>query len=183
MINVIYNDSITLHIKGETLLKEQQSTEYLKHEVDLLTKKVEYQEQYIDQLQHMLLEARRHRFGVKSEKFDNQFQDRFDFGENNAECQKAPEEPPETLVPEHKRKKKSKSNKVLPRRIVIVPVDEKDKQCACGKEKSVICYAITEKPDYQPATFEIVEERREVLACPHECEKSMVTANNRLSAA
>ena len=177
MITVTYNDSITLHLKDETLLEIQKSTEDLKHKVDLLTKTVEYQEQYIDQLQHMLLEARRHRFGVKSERFDNQFQDKFDFGESNSEFQKTPNEPPETLVPAHKRKKKSKSNKVLPRRIIIVPVAEKDKQCGCGKEKNLIRYEITEKLDYRPATFEIVEEQREVLVCPQECEKSIVTAN------
>ena len=69
-----------------------------------------------------------------------------------------------------------KSNKVLPRRIVIIPVDEKDKQCGCGKEKTLIRYEIKEKLDYKPATFEIVEEKREVLGCPVKCEKSVVTA-------
>lgn len=58
----------------------------------------------------MLLEERRHRLGVKSEKFDNQYQNKFDFGENNTDCQKTPELLPEILVPAHKRKKKSKSN-------------------------------------------------------------------------
>jgi hypothetical protein len=130
MINVDCNDSISLQIKDETPLNTQQLTQDLKNEVDLLLKKVEYQEQYIDQLQHMLLEARRHRFGVKSEKFDDQFQGKLDFGDNNADCQIAPNELPETQVPAHKRKKKLKSSKVLPRRIVIIPVDEKDKQCA-----------------------------------------------------
>ena len=40
-------------------MNAQQLTQDLKNEVDLLLKKVEYQEQTIDQLQHMLLEARR----------------------------------------------------------------------------------------------------------------------------
>ena len=40
MITVAYNDSIALQIKDETLLETQHSTEDLKHEVDLLTKKV-----------------------------------------------------------------------------------------------------------------------------------------------
>ena len=69
-----------------------------------------------------------------------------------------------------------KSSKVLPRRIVIIPVDEKDKQCGCGKEKTFIRYEIKEKLDYKPATFEIVEEKREVLGCPVKCEKSVVMA-------
>ena len=86
MINLACNDSIALQIKDETPLNTQQLTQDLKNEVDLLLKKVEYQEQYIDQLQHMLLEARRHRFGVKSEKFDDQFQGKLDFGDNNVDC-------------------------------------------------------------------------------------------------
>ena len=59
MITVAYNDSIALQIKDKTPLNTQQLTQDLKNEVDLLLKKVEYQEQTIDQLQHMLLEARR----------------------------------------------------------------------------------------------------------------------------
>ena len=42
------------------------------------------------------------------------------------------------------------------------------------KEKTVIRYEIKEKLDYKPATFEMVEERREVLGCPVKCEKSEV---------
>ena len=60
--------------------------------------------------------------------------------------------------------------------VTIIPVDEKDKQCGCGKEKTLIRYEIKEKLDYKPATFEIVEEKREVLGCPVKCEKSVVMA-------
>ena len=42
------------------------------------------------------------------------------------------------------------------------------------KEKTLIRYEIKEKLDYKPATFEIVEEKREVLGCPVKCEKSVV---------
>ena len=52
----------------------------------------------------MLLEVRRHRFGVKSEKFNDLFQGKLDFGDNNADCQITPNELPETQVPAHKRK-------------------------------------------------------------------------------
>ena len=44
---------------------------------------------------------------VKTEKFDGQFQDKLDFGDNNADCQIAPNELPETQVPAHKRKRNS----------------------------------------------------------------------------
>ena len=46
----------------------------------------------------MLLEARRHRLGVKSEKFDDQLQGKLDFGGNNTDCQIDPNELPETQV-------------------------------------------------------------------------------------
>ena len=56
----------------------------------------------------MLLEARRHRLGVKSEKFNNQFQGKLDFADNNTDCQIDPNELPETQVPARIRKKKLK---------------------------------------------------------------------------
>jgi transposase len=92
--------------------------------------------------------------------------------ENGTTIQPPIEALDETTAPAHKRKKRSKSNKELPRRIVIVPVEEKDKQCACGQEKSVILYEVTEKLDYCPAILEIVEQRREVVACKNDREKS-----------
>ena len=63
MITVAYNDCIALQMKDESPLNAQQLIQDLKHEVDLLHRQVEYQAQTIDQLQHMLLEARCHRFG------------------------------------------------------------------------------------------------------------------------
>ena len=139
-----------------------------------LASKVEYQQQYIEQLQHMIAEFRRNRFGVKSEKFDNPFQKNLEFDDHNKPLENATEE--EITVPAHKRKMKSKSNKELPKRIVIIPVEDSDKQCACGGKKTVIRYEITERLHYQPATFEIVEERREVVACQNDCEQSITTA-------
>ena len=58
-----------------------------------------------------------------------------------------------------------------------MPVGEKDKQCACGNEKSLIRYEVTEKLDYRPAAFEIVEQRREVVACKNDYEQSIITAS------
>ena len=58
-----------------------------------------------------------------------------------------------------------------------MPVGEKDKQCACGNKKTLIRYEVTEKLDYQSATFGIVEQRREVVACKNDCEQSIITAS------
>ena len=82
----------------------------------------------------------------------------------------------EAEIPSHKRKKKSRSNKELPKRIEIIPVDEADRQCACGETRKFIRYEVSEKIDYHPATFEFVEERREVVACKKSCDNSIIMA-------
>ena len=40
----------------------------------------------------------------------------------------------------------------------------------------MIRYEILEKIDYHPATFEFVEERREVVACKKACDNSIIMA-------
>ena len=99
----------------------------------------------------MIAEFRRNRFCVKSEKFDNPFQKHLEFENHNRPLENATEE--EITVPAHKRKMNSKSNKELPKRIVIIPVEDSDKQCAYGEKKTVIRYEITESLHYQRATF------------------------------
>ena len=82
----------------------------------------------------------------------------------------------EVQVGAHTRKKKKKSEKDLPRRIEIIPVSEKDKQCACGCQKKVIRYERKEILNYQPAVFEIIEQRREMVACEKGCDGEIMTA-------
>jgi len=64
----------------------------------------------------------------------------------------------------------------LPRREVIISA--KDKQCQCDKEKKVIRYETTEILDYQPAVFEVIVQKREVVVCLAACQDSMETASN-----
>ena len=168
---------IHAHSKGvNAVRKSDLSYEDLETKIELQDSKLEYQDQYIEQLQHMIADLRRHRFGAKSERFEHPAQGKLEL-DNGSTIQPLEEAFDETTIPAHKRKKRSKSNKELPRRIVIVPVEEKDKQCACGNEKSLIRYEVTEKLDYRPATFEIVEQRREVVACKNDCEHSIITAS------
>lgn len=82
----------------------------------------------------------------------------------------------ETQIAAHTRKKKKKTEKELPRRVEIIPVSDEDKQCACGACKTVIRYETKELLHYQPCVIEIVEQRREVVACLNGCENQMVTA-------
>jgi transposase len=57
----------------------------------------------------------------------------------------------------------------LPTREVIIPVPAEDRVCACGCEKKVIRYEQKEKLNFIPAIFEMVIEKREVVACPKNC--------------
>ena len=63
---------------------------------------------------------------------------------------------------------------LAPRRIVIIPVE--NKTCHCGCQKTVIRYEASEQYHYQQAIHEIIEERREVVACPKGCDQSIETA-------
>ena len=56
-------------------------------------------------------------------------------------------------------------------------MSDKDKLCACGEVKEVIRYEITSRIDFQPATFSVEEERREVVACKNKCNNSIFTAD------
>ncbi|MEE9573837.1 MAG: transposase, partial [Candidatus Neomarinimicrobiota bacterium] len=69
----------------------------------------------------------------------------------------------------YKRRKK-RSHKFppnLPRREVIIKAE--DRICSCGKEKKLIRYEITELLNYLPEVFEVIEQKREVLACSCGC--------------
>jgi len=146
-----------------------------KSDYETLTQRVEYQEQYINQLLHIISEFKRHRFGKKSESFYNPLQEQFPGLELPA-ADKIPEVP-EITIDAHQRKKHKKNHEELPRHIVIIPVEEKDRICLCGCQKTFMRYEITEKLHYQPAIFEIIEEKREILACPKHCEKSISIAS------
>lgn len=63
----------------------------------------------------------------------------------------------------------------LPRRRVEVDVPDADKQCACGLTKTRIGESVSEKLEYQPASFVVVETARAKYACPH-CHDGVVEA-------
>ena len=135
-----------------------------------------YMKQDVDQLRYQIAELKRNRFGSRSEKFNNPMQNVLDFNETNDPIDVAGMPELEAEIPSHKRKKKSRSTKELPKRIEIIPVDEADRQCACGETRQLIRYEVSEKIDYHPATFEFVEERREVVACKKSCDNSIIMA-------
>lgn len=79
-------------------------------------------------------------------------------------------------IASHPRKKRGRHQHRLPKRVVIVPVDTKDRTCACGSCKTLVRYEVTEIVHYEAPRYELIEEKREVLACPKRCEQSLVTA-------
>jgi transposase len=133
-----------------------------------------------DQLQHQLKELLRNRFGKKSERFIDPEHPQLNLLEDNTHLFAEAEAAGDTIedevqVASHTRKKK-KSEKELPRRIEIIPATEEQRRCSCGCQKKVIRYEKKELLNYQPAVFEIIEQRREVVACEKGCDSAIMTA-------
>ena len=63
----------------------------------------------------------------------------------------------------------------LPRQRVEIDLPETDKQCTCGHAKTRIGDSVTEKLEYHPASFVIIETVRAKYACPH-CHDGVVEA-------
>lgn len=162
----------------ELLTQENQT---LKSELALSQARCEQYAQAYDSLKNQLIEMRRHRFGKRSERYlDPENPQLSLFAEENrtfAQADASGEQTEETIpIAAHSRKKKTKAEKELPRRIEIVPIPDADKQCACGACKTVIRYETKELLHYQPCVIEIIEQRREVAACPKGCDNQIVTA-------
>jgi transposase len=140
-----------------------------------LKQQVEQYRQAYDILQSQVKELMRQRFGQRSARFidpNDPQQGLFNDLENPADNATALDSDT-TDVPAHKRrKKKEKNTDHLPRTVVTIPVEAADKICACGCEKTVIRYEGKELHDYQPAVFQIIDQRREVVACPKGCDAS-----------
>ncbi len=84
----------------------------------------------------------------------------------------------DTPVREHVRRRPTGRRPLpthLPRRRVEIDVAEVDKQCACGHAKMRIGDAVSEKLEYEPASFVVIETVRAKYACPH-CHEGVVEA-------
>lgn len=132
-----------------------------------------------DFLQTQVNAMRRMIFGSKSERYldpankqpslldDNSFAD--------ADIQGSLIPEAEVTVAAHVRKKKTKNYKDLPRRTELVRVPEAEMRCSCGACRKVIKTEVKEVINYIPAVVEIIEQHREVAACPV-CQEGVVTA-------
>lgn len=164
------------HVEASEFLNQ---ISMLKVENENLQKRCEQYAQAYDALLHQLRDALRQRFGKKSERFmdpESGQLDMFSSLERFVQAEAAGDTEESISIAAHRRKTKTKSQKELPRRVEIIPLSEADKQCACGAHKRVIRYEMKELLNYQPAVFEIIEQRREVAACAKGCDGQIVTA-------
>ena len=92
------------HSKGvNAVRKSDLSYEDLETKIELLDSKLEYQDQYIEQLKHIIADLRRHRFGTKSERFEHPAQGKLEL-DNNPLTQETPEAFDETTTTQAKMK-------------------------------------------------------------------------------
>lgn len=166
----------------QALINAQAETiQTLKASLDATIKRCDQYALAYDQLQSQLKELLRNRFGKKSERYIdpehpqvNWLNDPETFSMTELSGNAITES--EIQAPTHARAKKEKSKKELPRRIDIITLSEEEMKCPCGACKSVIRYETKESIHYQAAVFEILEQRREVAACPNGCDNQVVTA-------
>lgn len=166
----------------------QEENEKLRVELDLYKNKLGQANSAYSQLLHSFKEFQRNRFGSKSERFvdsDNPQADLFaaladnDFttDEDDTKSNENDENKDDNVIDiaAHKRRKKKnfKFPDHLPRREVIIKAE--DQICTCGKEKKLIRYETTELLNCIPEVFEVIEQKREVLACSCGC-NSITTA-------
>jgi len=146
-------------------------------EIILLAKKLEQSHQAYERLRHQLQDLLRYRFGKRSERYINPENPQIDFFANALQEIPIPADDKAALkVQPQRRKKKVRDTSQYPREIVVIPVSDEDKVCSCGCQKTVIRHEIKELFDYQPAVFRIIEQQREVVACPKGCPASLQTA-------
>lgn len=161
----VYAEYITELQATNRLLQEEVSA--YKVRCEMLEKRCEEYAQAYEQLKHQIRDLLRHRFGKKGERF---------LEEPLSETPETPEAPCEDEKDEAPAlKKKKRPLAPLTTRTVIIPVPEADRICNCGCQKTVVSYESKQIINYEPAVFEIIEQKREVMACPA-CKESVVTA-------
>lgn len=151
------------------------------NKIHLLEARCEQYAQAYDSLLAQIKELQRYRFGKRSERYLDPEHPQLNLFNNNqnkfATADAAGESvDDEVQVAAYARKKKQKSKKDIPVRVEIIAVSDEQKQCPCGKCKKVIRYEIKQMIHRQQAVYEIIEQRREVVACVDGCEGEIVTA-------
>lgn len=137
-------------------------------------------------VQHKLEVLLRRVFGRRSEKIDpNQLQLMLEIvqaqgipGEAAVEADSG-----EQLPQERRERKKARGHgrqvlpADLPRRVEVVDLPEAERTCGrCGREKTVIGHEVSEKMEYVPADYHVVQIKRVKRACPSGHEVTLAPA-------
>lgn len=151
------------------------------NKISLLEKRCEQYAQAYDSLLAQIKGLQRHCFGKKSERYIDPEHPQLNLIDSNQDKFATADDAmgnaiDDIQVTAHARKKKNKSEKNIPVRIEVIPVADEQKQCACGKCKQVIRYETKRMVHHQKAVNEVIEQRREVVACMDGCDGEIVTA-------
>jgi transposase len=178
LVSVLAKKDRQIHLKDNELLEKAnqiqiQEIEALQQETEIQHLKEQYQAK-----QDELMALKRMIFGKKSERFvDDTTPNQIPLFDLDADQVDIDEEDLEEITYKRKRSKKKKWDlSKLPQRDVIIPVPDEDRICLCGCEKQLVRYDKKHILNHIPAVFEIIVQKREVLACKKGCEKSIVTA-------
>lgn len=164
----------------EIINKQNDKIQALEAALITSQKRCEQYAQAYDQMQAQLKELIRNRFGKKSERFIDPEHPQISLLEESTKFAQAEEAgnkiEDDIEVASHSRKKNKKVEKNIPVRVEIIPVPEEQKICSCGLCKAVISYETKKLIHYQPAVHEVIEQRREIVACNKGCVGEVVTA-------
>lgn len=138
----------------EQLQQTQRENELLRHKLDVLCRRL---------------------FGKKSEKVDpNQLRLALELLQSETGSESEPVEADSGESPRRGQNRSRRGRPTgrqelpaeLPRRVVSLDVPEAERVCECGAEKRVIGEEVSEKLEYVPASFHVVQTRRVKRACP-----------------
>jgi len=119
-------------------------------------------EQEIDKLHHLLLQAKKHRFGKKSEKLqESEQQELFSFAPE-------PDETPEPVVEVSGHARKTRTKRELPESFPRERIEyDLESPCCptCDKEMPIIGEELSEELEFVPASFKVIEHVRLKRAC------------------
>lgn len=151
------------------------------NKISLLEKRCEQYSQAYDSLLAQIKELQRHRFGKKSERYIDPEHPQLNLIDGSHEKFEINDAASDDIIDDVKvasylRKKKNKAEKDIPVRIEVIPVSDEQKECACGKCKQVIRYETKRMVHHQKAVNEVIEQRREVVACMDGCDGEIITA-------
>lgn len=145
--------------------------------ISTLVDQLKKSQREIEQLKHRLDVLCRRLYGRKSEKVDpSQLSLLLEGLEPQASDQGQPAEPAVSVEPKARRSPgRRRLPQDLPRRRVVLEPAEEERTCACGTAKVKIGEEVSEKLDFVPASFEVVETVRPCLACP-KCHEGVTVA-------